>query len=65
MGKESFNDSFKRLEEINTILQSKNFMDIEKLVELQVEANSIFDFCMNTLDKAEVDLSWVSHNRWE
>lgn len=52
----NFTEAYQRLEEINTLLQSREIIDIEQLLKLQEEAKSCYELCQSLLKKAETQL---------
>lgn len=47
----NFAEAYKRLQEINTLLQSQDLVDIEHIVALQKEAKELYDTCQTILLK--------------
>ena len=45
----TFEEAYKQLEAIYTQLQSKELVDIDRIVTLQKEATRLYDFCKKTL----------------
>jgi len=47
----TFQEAYKRLEQIYKLLQDEKNIDIDKIFELQKEAKDLYDFCSEKLSK--------------
>ncbi len=50
-----FWQAYKRLQEINQRLDSEDFIDVDEIVELQKEAQKLYDFCKEKLEKLDTE----------
>jgi len=45
----TFETAYKRLKEINELLKSQQFIDIDQIIKLQEEAKGLYEFCEGKL----------------
>lgn len=55
----TFEQAYHRLEEIHTLLQSDDLIDIEKISALQKEAKICYEFCRWMIDSTTIE-NWSS-----
>lgn len=53
----TFEQAYKRLEEIYQLCMSSQVIDVDKMIALQEEAKTCYDLCQKTLTKTQEQLA--------
>jgi len=55
--KQTFKESYERLEEINKILDRDNIIDVDELIKLQDESQKLYTFCNSKLKDLDIKIN--------
>ena len=63
--KQTFKESYERLEDINKILDRDDIIDVDELIKLQDESHKLYIFCNSKLKDLDIKInSNQDSNEW-